>query len=812
MQYRRTVRERLRYAGAWAGILVLALSPAGAGSLHPPEPTVLAANGVTRLTLEQAGILNAKRINGKTGREWAIILGKALFWDLQAGSDGNACGSCHFHAGADTRLTNQLNPGFNDITEGPGGDTSFGSTRSDTGDVLAGRMPSGAVADSNYTLAAEDLPLHKLEDERDRNSPVVTTTNDRISSLGAFDADFIRILTGSSDSCKSADPSVFHAGGAAARRVEPRNTPSTVNSGFYHRNFWDARANNMFSGVGVFGMRDIEGDPDARLIVLDRFGKPQLDHVEIDDASLASQAVGPPVSPVEMSCAGRKFADIARKLLDDPALRYQLVSHSDSVLGSLANALPLGRGLASQYRYSTLIKNAFDRKYWAATGRFLISGGKLIKHPAGYTQMETNFSLFWGVSIMLYELSLVSDESELDDLLASGRLIFKPAFVPAGPAIGGCSSPTGDVDPLLLRGCTIFARFAPVGAVAPAPPDGIRGGNCFVCHNAPGGGVGRPIPPLLSQATSQDGEPFDLMIEVGKNLGGDHRHDQGVMSIGLRPVFTDLLSGGLDPYGNPLSFSRQYQNYLLGGNDASQVHDPVLMRAIDSGALSGLFAVAAATLGVDGAAKSPILRNVALTPPYFSWGGYPSLRQALKFYNRGGNRRDITAGDGFANRNPGTGCTSGDDTGTGGDGDHAYPLDGVAACDTNTTGVIAPLGLLDCDPEPLTGVPPAACTAAGKDSSNDDLAALERFMKSMTDIRVQCYKKPFDRPEIPLLIGHQETDANHDGRADDQVFVLPAVGAGGYSPSSGMCIPNAGDLFAPGMQVTSGGPGVPLGD
>src|SRR4051812_38374208 len=37
------------------------------------------------------------------------VLGKALFWDMQAGSDGRtACASCHFHAGADHRAQNQL--------------------------------------------------------------------------------------------------------------------------------------------------------------------------------------------------------------------------------------------------------------------------------------------------------------------------------------------------------------------------------------------------------------------------------------------------------------------------------------------------------------------------------------------------------------------------------------------------------------------------------------------------------------------------------------------------------------------------------
>ena len=59
---------------------------------------------------------------------------------------------------------------------------------------------------------------------------------------------------------------------------------------------------------------------------------------------------------------------------------------------------------------------------------------------------------------------------------------------------------------------------------------------------------------------------------------------------------------------------------------------------------------------------APILRNVALTPPYFSWGGYPDLRQVLKFYNRGGNRRDIV---GIEAEAAGVSCTKGDNMGTG---------------------------------------------------------------------------------------------------------------------------------------------------
>src|SRR5262245_25288508 len=52
----------------------LALPGTSAFALTPPEPFVLAADGVTKLTLEQAGILKPD------GRKWALVLGKALFW------------------------------------------------------------------------------------------------------------------------------------------------------------------------------------------------------------------------------------------------------------------------------------------------------------------------------------------------------------------------------------------------------------------------------------------------------------------------------------------------------------------------------------------------------------------------------------------------------------------------------------------------------------------------------------------------------------------------------------------------------------
>ena len=79
-------------------------------------------------------------------RRAAIALGKALFWDMQVGSDGiQACGSCHFRAGADPRSINQANPG--------------GANNPD---------PTVNVG-INHRLSAADFPLHQLADPTSRN-------------------------------------------------------------------------------------------------------------------------------------------------------------------------------------------------------------------------------------------------------------------------------------------------------------------------------------------------------------------------------------------------------------------------------------------------------------------------------------------------------------------------------------------------------------------------------------------------------------------------------------------------------------------
>lgn len=722
----------------------------------PPTPPELA---------EGAGVIESY--------PWALALGKALFWDQQVGSDGQACASCHFNAGADVRVQNQINPGFGDLTRG--GDVTFGSNRSDSGTPAPGQMPGGGSAGPNATLVAADFPLHRLADETVRDSVVDTDTNDVIGSMGAFAAEFESIDAHGVEHCGDVDADIFHVsvGDAhvAARQVEPRNTPTTINAAFNIRQFWDGRANNLFNGVGVFGLRDIEGDPNLRLIVLDDDGAPELGFLQLENASLASQAVGPPLNSIEMSCRGRAFADLGRKLLRRAPLAGQHVSSSDSVLGALAR--PDGNGLEDRYSYAALIRAAFAPKYWAAHGKFSRRDGVLVADAEGYTQMETNLSMFWGISILLYEATLISDQSEFDTLVASGDISFPQ-----------CAT-SGAVDPLLARGCKIFFRF-PFG---PPPADGVRGAGCSACHAGTD---------LFSEAAAQAGAPFPPLLQVGDVNNVTGTRDLGFANIGTRPSFVDPFLGGTDPYGNPLAFGRQYRQYLDSG-DLSVVKDPFLQRAIQNNALvRGGNVNNGAKLESDGATKIPTVRNVALNPPYFSYGGYASLREVMKFYNRGGNRRQITA-ENQALEAHGSACTAGDDSGSGADGNQPYPV-AAADCNTNVTGLMQPLGLLDCD---ANGV--VSC-----DVASDDLSAMIRFMESLTDRRVQCDEAPFDHPSLTLTVGHDAEPGEIPGAAKDRRFELPAVGADGYDPSSGFCIPNAGDLFAPGMQGRVGGARVAL--
>lgn len=649
-------------------------------------------------------------------REAAILLGKALFWDQQVGSDGMACASCHFHAGADVRLTNQLNPGF------LAGDTDFGAIAPA---AELGKTASGANARSNYTLVANDFPFHQLANPLNRNSTILISTNDVASSAGVYGRDFTGLITGSADElCGPADASIFHAGPRPARQVEPRNSPTTINAVFFFRNFWDGRANNVFNGVDPFGRRSIENDPRARILVY-RGGTAALEAFHVRNASLASQAVGPALSDLEMSCAGRTFPLLGRKMLGLTPLALQRIHTQDSVLGPYRRTS--GQGLTESY--TKLIKQAFKPEYWDAPGTWRINdSGNLVADPNGFTHRELNFSLYFGLAIMLYEATLVSDDTRFDHYV-------------------GCTSP----------GCNQIVAPDP-SALTSQEQDGLdifmNKGKCINCHKGP----------EFSAAAShlQAERVEDGLVE--RMLMGDDGvalYDNGFYNIGVRPTAEDIGLGAKDPFDFPLSFTRQYRRILRGQDmpDPFQV-DPC---TFDVPFSQDLFPgspcsvepttdpqISALRVAVDGAFKTPGLRNVGLTPPYFHNGGTATLAGVVDFYNRGGDRR---------------GPHGDDTTGTG-------PIGQGGTGGSN----------LDPDIEQL-------------DLDAAERAALIAFLLALTDERVACEEAPFDHPSLIVPNGHSNSDLDADGLADDRVIELPEIGASGRQVENYDCIDNTGDLF-----------------
>jgi cytochrome c peroxidase len=346
-----------------------------------------------------------------TNRDAAIALGKALFWDQQVGSDGQACASCHFQAGADSRSKNQLNPGFRAVPP----DTNF--------ELARGLGP-------NYQLTADDFPFHKLAVPDDQDSTVVFDTNDISSSQGVRNFTFTGINPKSNfDKGTSNSGPVFNVGGINVRRVEPRNTPTVINAVFNFRNFWDGRARNEFNGVSPIGKLD----PGVKVLYVPAPGQaPELlslidgshPELELNNSSLASQAVGPPLSDLEMSYAGRAFPLVGRKMIPRQALALQQVAPDDSVLGPLS--MWPSTGLTKTY--GDMIRDAFQSEWWDSNNIIQINsdGSVLILSPPRsgkplaenqFTMMEFNFSLFWGLAIQAYESTLVANNSRVDQFL-----------------------------------------------------------------------------------------------------------------------------------------------------------------------------------------------------------------------------------------------------------------------------------------------------------------------------------------------------------------------------------------------------------
>lgn len=575
-------------------------------------------------------------------RSAAIALGKALFWDMQLGSDGKtACASCHFHAGADPRSKHQLFPDRG----------SFGSVG------------------LNGQLARSHFPLTRFADPKNRDS-ARTTTGMVVGSQGGFLEEYLGGQPGgvADNTWLASTRTPFHdAAGIPHTQVTGRNAPSVINAVYNFRQFWDGRASYIFNGENPFGNRD----PNARVT---RVSNKTAENVRIavKGASLASQAVGPVTNEVEMSGLGRQFADVGRRLLDARPLAGQRVDRQDSVLRSMVASS--GLGLNGTYR--SLIQAAFDASWHTdlplTRVTFGPGGRKLVgpQDPAfatAYTVPEANFALFFGLALQMYQSTLVSEDTPFDKHLDG---------LPK------------QLDASALRGMALFYSTK---------------AKCSNCHGGP----------EFTNASVRNVINNGMLHRMTM---GDSRvavYDEGFYNIGVRPTASDIGNGG------------QALDLPLSSSELSRRFDNATFEHLVGVSVRGPKVAPNERTAVNGAMKTPGLRNIALTAPYFHNGDSLTLHQVVQFYNRGAN---------FAREN-------------------------LADLDAD----IQPLGLSDAE-------------------VND----LVRFMESLTDNRVWRHSAPFDHPQLFVKVGHGAGTVNSPSgqRRELAMREIPAVGAGGYAASA----------------------------
>jgi cytochrome c peroxidase len=559
------------------------------------------------------------------------------------------------------------------------------------------------------------------------------------------------------------------------RRVTGRNTPSAVNAVFNFRNFWDGRAQNVCNGANPFGARDNS----LHLLVAGTDGKLGPAHVGMANSALCSQSLGPILSSTEMSADDRNFHQVGKKLLARVPVGKQMIDPTDSVLGTLSNAP--GKGLKTTY--SALIQQAFLPEWWQFSRHICTApDGSTVTNvdpaafescPSGtedYTQMEYNFSLFWGVAIQMYESTLIADQTPFDKYmeqqktytligdnktqnytiqLAPGIQPYSLSIIALDPLadftdqemayafdygdgrVMGVGLDQGSIDYASGR-LTVQFGMPPVSTfpikiaysvgATPMTTGQLRGllvfqtkGRCVNCH-------GGPELSNASVGTVSTVGPAERMIMADMRV---RVYDTGYYHIGVRPTAEDGGLAGTDPVaGKSLSQSEYLRERIC--KDPSEAimipgrpGDGISMSPLNCGdetARGGFF-------------KAPQLRNVALTAPYFHNGSQLTLEQVVEFYDRG--------------------------------------------ADFNTFGEEHQYMDADIDNLGLT---------------LQDKTDLVDFMRNgLTDPRTVSQAAPFDHPQLLTPNGHPQgasgypvqPDPKHPGQATTQLMEIPAVGKDG---------------------------------
>jgi cytochrome c peroxidase len=326
--------------------------------------------------------------------------------------------------------------------------------------------------------------------------------------------------------------------------------------------------------------------------------------VRLVNASLASQAVAPIVSDLEMAEPGRtprdvgrdlsrRFRGIFRLLGGVRPLAKQRVHPADSVLG------PLSRwpwpGL-SVWSYDQMIRAAFHERWWHSNRLIQVRRDGTTRivwlpdlDPATeeYSLVEYNFALFFGIAVQMYEATLVSDDTPWDRFRRENPSATDPDL---NPWIN--TSPT-HISRLALFGSHLFNDRT-------RGPSNIRCSNCHEQAELTDASVRRIATATNGPVRNRDGNVID----------------KGFNNIGVRPTDDDLGVGASDVFG-PLSHARR----LFPSSPPATFEGAAVTKGF----------------GVEGAFKIPSLRNVALTAPYFHNGDARTLREVVELYSRGGN-------------------------------------------------------------------------------------------------------------------------------------------------------------------------------
>jgi cytochrome c peroxidase len=536
-------------------------------------------------------------------RDAAIQLGKALFWDMRVGSDGQtACATCHYAAGADSR-------------------------QSETGGMRRGSM---GVAKRILTSA----PTTTADLER---STAWTTSGWEASCRrewgNAWASHCVTTPTVPSHLAPQDRPILEQCekgGGAQARMDTCKNSSTVIGASAMDRLFHDGSARGTFNGYDILG-DDAEIDPIGTWRVVNR--RLERVSVRLPNSALASQAMGPPLNVGEMSWEGRRFYHIAKKLLDTRPLRAQEVSVDDSVLGSLYGGYAPNQQVYGAMTYRDLIRAAFAPAYWDD------SRGEVrprsVKNPVDGKDLklkvtEANFSLFFGVAIQMYEATLVPGDTPFDryySALRDGVAYTGTDFGEAEKEGFRAFVNHGCADCHALPEFTIAARSHIHGPSLeheePLSYFENTGYNAWLDWYLSGSPWVNQVteflnvPPFLGEEKAEPITPRKIVT-----------YDAGFYNIGMAPErAAPGIGADLSPYATAAekakprsqALARNGGDFQLFGTAGVSTDSPLDLHAT----------------WVLGATRTPSLRNVELTPPYFSdvEFGAESLDGAVAVYN-----------------------------------------------------------------------------------------------------------------------------------------------------------------------------------